>query len=255
LPFGKERRSHYEGPRQSQPPPREDRIQGSQLNKFPYNSYLYNLSFLLTTSNSPTISNAVYLSSDMLTFLTPALLLLASAAMAQVETPSVVTFISMSPVPTTDGVFTVQTSMPSLSMTPCINACTQAPCRPCKTPHTRRNVKRLTLQRCTIDFRRLNGHFAWRNTNPEFIPSLCLSFPWRQLDHVFSRDAHNLKRVDIPAVDGCVSIAAEQPRTFQARYGCIGASATRNCLSVCVRCMRALCLGLLCSTRVLCKLD
>ncbi|KAH7392998.1 hypothetical protein BKA66DRAFT_606922 [Pyrenochaeta sp. MPI-SDFR-AT-0127] len=60
----------------------------------------------------------------------PALLLLASAVGAQ-ETPSVVTFISISPVPTTEEVFTIQTSVPGTLTTPCYEVCVQEPCTAC----------------------------------------------------------------------------------------------------------------------------
>lgn len=63
----------------------------------------------------------------------PALLLLASAVAAQ-DTPSVATFISISPVPTTEEVFTIQTSVPSTSTTPCYEVCVQEPCTACAQP-------------------------------------------------------------------------------------------------------------------------
>jgi hypothetical protein len=72
----------------------------------------------------------------MLALLAPALLLL-GAAEAQVA-PSVVTFISISPVPTTEEVFTIQTSVPVFSSSACYEVCIQAPCPPCahaKTTH------------------------------------------------------------------------------------------------------------------------
>jgi hypothetical protein len=65
----------------------------------------------------------------MLALFTPALLL-ASAALAQTQTPSVVTFISISPTPESEQVFSIQTV--SVSSTPCYEACIMEPCAPCK---------------------------------------------------------------------------------------------------------------------------
>ncbi|KAH8716935.1 hypothetical protein GQ44DRAFT_394918 [Phaeosphaeriaceae sp. PMI808] len=62
---------------------------------------------------------------------TIALMLTASAVVAQVSAPSVVTFISISPVPTTEGVFTIQTSVPAFPTTACFEVCIMQPCPPC----------------------------------------------------------------------------------------------------------------------------
>ncbi|KAH7073515.1 hypothetical protein BKA63DRAFT_34496 [Paraphoma chrysanthemicola] len=67
----------------------------------------------------------------MFALFTPALLLLASAVKVHGQTPSVVTFISISPTPTTEEVFTIQTSVPGLSSTPCYEVCVMEPCYPC----------------------------------------------------------------------------------------------------------------------------
>ncbi|KAF1844753.1 uncharacterized protein K460DRAFT_416133 [Cucurbitaria berberidis CBS 394.84] len=65
--------------------------------------------------------------------LAPALLLLASAVAGQ-DTPSVVTSVSISPVPTTEGPFTIQTSVPgTLTTTPCYEVCIMEPCPVCST--------------------------------------------------------------------------------------------------------------------------
>jgi hypothetical protein len=65
----------------------------------------------------------------MLTLIFPTLLLLASAAVAQEETPSVVTSIAISPTPTTEEVFTIQTSTPSASDPwACYVDCLMPPC-------------------------------------------------------------------------------------------------------------------------------
>ncbi|KAH7089922.1 hypothetical protein FB567DRAFT_314842 [Paraphoma chrysanthemicola] len=67
----------------------------------------------------------------MFPLFTPALLLLASAVKVHGQTPSVVTFISISPTPTTEEVFTIQTSVPGMSSTPCYEVCVMEPCYPC----------------------------------------------------------------------------------------------------------------------------
>ncbi|KAF2826440.1 hypothetical protein CC86DRAFT_370435 [Ophiobolus disseminans] len=62
---------------------------------------------------------------------TSALLLLASAAVAQ-TTPSVVTFISISPTPASEQIFSIQTIIPGVySTTACYEACVMEPCPPC----------------------------------------------------------------------------------------------------------------------------
>jgi hypothetical protein len=65
----------------------------------------------------------------MLTLLAPTVLLL-GAAVAQ-GTPSVVTFQSIAPVPTTEGVFTIQTSVPGMPSSICYENCIMEPCAPC----------------------------------------------------------------------------------------------------------------------------
>jgi hypothetical protein len=62
-------------------------------------------------------------------------LLLTNAAVAQSHTPSVVTLQSIGAVPTTEGAFTIQTSVPGLSTSACYEVCIQAPCAPCAHPY------------------------------------------------------------------------------------------------------------------------
>jgi hypothetical protein len=74
----------------------------------------------------------------MFALLAPAMLLLGAVA-AQTNTPSVVTFISISPVPTTEGVFTIQTSVPgppAMFTSACYENCIMEPCPPCAQPNT-----------------------------------------------------------------------------------------------------------------------
>lgn len=89
----------------------------------------------LPSSQEPICTAAIFhdLSTMLSSMLGPAMLLLASAVRAQ-ETPSVVTFISISPVPTTEEVFTIQTSVPGTLTTPCYEVCVQEPCTACAPP-------------------------------------------------------------------------------------------------------------------------
>ncbi|KAF2033486.1 hypothetical protein EK21DRAFT_58717 [Setomelanomma holmii] len=66
----------------------------------------------------------------MVAFFTPALLFLASAVMVQGQTatPSVVTFISITPTPTNEGIFSIQTIVPGMSSSPCYEVCIMEPC-------------------------------------------------------------------------------------------------------------------------------
>ncbi|KAL5118833.1 hypothetical protein ACEQ8H_003336 [Pleosporales sp. CAS-2024a] len=61
----------------------------------------------------------------------PAMALLARAAVAQQQTPSVVTSISIPPVPTTEGAFTIQTSVPGFAESSACAVCVMQPCPPC----------------------------------------------------------------------------------------------------------------------------
>ncbi|OAL01968.1 hypothetical protein IQ06DRAFT_376188 [Phaeosphaeriaceae sp. SRC1lsM3a] len=61
----------------------------------------------------------------------PAILLLGAVAAQVTNTPSVVTFISISPVPTTEAVFTIQTSVPGSATSSCYEVCIMEPCPPC----------------------------------------------------------------------------------------------------------------------------
>jgi hypothetical protein len=61
----------------------------------------------------------------------PTLLLLASVAVAQDETPSVVTSPFVSPTPESEGIFTIQTST-DVDPWSCYMDCVQPPCPPCK---------------------------------------------------------------------------------------------------------------------------
>jgi hypothetical protein len=65
----------------------------------------------------------------MFTQLTSTMLLLASVAVAQ--TPSVVTFISISPTPLSEGVLSIQTVAPVFSESACYEVCIMPPCNPC----------------------------------------------------------------------------------------------------------------------------
>ncbi|KAH7412159.1 hypothetical protein DE146DRAFT_751292 [Phaeosphaeria sp. MPI-PUGE-AT-0046c] len=67
----------------------------------------------------------------MFALFAPAMLLLGAVTAQVTNTPSVVTFISISPVPTTEAVFTIQTSVPGMSTTPCYEVCIMEPCSPC----------------------------------------------------------------------------------------------------------------------------
>jgi hypothetical protein len=97
----------------------------------------------------------------------PTVLLFTSAVMAQAQTPSVVTSQSVGPVPTTEGVFTIQTSVPGLSTSACYEVCFQAPCAPCAhPPRPAADTSPLTSGR-RRDVGRLHGHPAWRNADPE----------------------------------------------------------------------------------------
>lgn len=66
----------------------------------------------------------------MLAYFTP-MLLVAGAAIAQTDTSSVVTFISLTPTPTTEQMFTIQTINPGYGTTACYENCIMPPCSPC----------------------------------------------------------------------------------------------------------------------------
>lgn len=61
----------------------------------------------------------------------PTLLLLASVAVAQEETPSVATSPFVSPTPESEAIFTIQTSADPDPWS-CYMDCVQPPCPPCK---------------------------------------------------------------------------------------------------------------------------
>jgi hypothetical protein len=89
--------------------------------------------FLLPFHNSYLIRNYLFISkhrnSIMFAQLTSTMLLLASVAVAQ--TPSVVTFVSISPTPLSEGVLSIQTVAPVFSESACYEVCIMPPCNPC----------------------------------------------------------------------------------------------------------------------------
>jgi hypothetical protein len=158
------------------------------------------------------------------------LLLLASAVVAQVQTPSVVTFQSISPVPTSEGVFTIQTSVPGASTTVCYEVCVQAPCPPCAHPlASAAAAALLTLQRRRGLVRRLHGHLPGRDSHPGSTALKRGQFRAAPLQHRAGQPsaARTLivwqcaaSTVDFSSV-ACAA-AATRPHAVEARIGRVG---------------------------------